>query len=143
MNKTYSELVSFPTFAERFDYVKLHGAIVGDPTFGPSRYLNQFFYRSAEWKSARNRAIIRDSGYDLAHPEYSIGKAGMIIVHHINPLTEEDILLNRACLYDLENLICVSHNTHNAVHFGDASLLPQLPVQRYPGDTIPWKRCTT
>jgi len=138
MSKCYSELIRLPSFLERYEYAKFCGAIVGDPTFGPSRYLNQFFYQSAEWRAVRNRVIIRDEGHDLAHPEYSIG--GVIMVHHLNPLTEEDILLNRSCLYDMENLICTSQNVHNAIHFGDSSLLPKPSIQRFPGDTTPWRR---
>jgi len=135
--KTYSELCKFKTFEERFEYLKL-GGIVGKETFGFNRYLNQVFYRSPEWRRVRREIIIRDNGCDLAHPDRPIH--GRIIVHHINPITLEDIELRRPCLFDPENLICTSHHTSNALHYGDASLLIQLPKERTKGDTTPWKK---
>ena len=139
MNRTYSELIRFQTLEERFNYVKLSG-VIGDETFGSARWINQEFYRSKAWKIARNRAILRDNGCDLAHPDYSI--SGGIYVHHINPITLDDILNDSPCLYDLDNLICSAFDTHKAIHYGYATSLPQPPVVRFSGDTTPWKRCS-
>lgn len=134
--KRYSELKRLQTFQERFDYAKLKG-YVGAETFGSARYINQMFYRSKKWKDARNQAIIRDNGCDLGIDGLEI--FDMILVHHLNPITEEDIENDNPCLYDLENLICVSQSTHNAIHYGDRALLPKLPSERRPNDTCPWK----
>ena len=137
MTKTYSECIAFPTYRERFDYLKLQGT-VGEQTFGRARSLNQLFYRSQKWLEVRDRVIIRDCGRDLAMPGYEIRK--YIIVHHINPVTEIEIREDRACLYDLENLICVHRRTHNAIHYGDFSLIDAPPArERKPFDTCPWK----
>jgi hypothetical protein len=135
--KTYTELVALYSFAERFHYAKFTGAQIGEVTFGATRYLNQRFYQSRRWRSVRDQAIIRDGGFDLAHTGYPIG--GGIRVHHLNPICEEDVLNDVSCLYDLDNLICVSLLTHNAIHYGDFSLLPQELVERKPNDTIPWR----
>jgi len=135
--RSYRELRRLQTFEERFEYLKL-GGLVGQETFGFERYLNQVFYRSREWKKARNDAIIRDEGCDLGILDREI--QGRIIVHHINPITIEDIELGRPCIFDLNNLICTSHNTSNAIHYGDASLLPRLPKERRKGDTLLWER---
>lgn len=135
--KSYSGLIRIQTFEERFEYLKLNG-IVGQETFGYDRYLNQIFYKSNEWKKFRRDIILRDDGCDLADPNRPI--LGRIIVHHINPITAEDIELRRACLFDPENVVCTSHNTSNALHYGDASLLYKLPQERMEGDTTPWKR---
>lgn len=139
-SKSYSELISLPSFKERFDYVKLNG-VVGQDTFGMFRYLNQQFYRSKEWRKARQLAIIRDSIFgmpcDLAHEDHPI--SGKIIVHHLNPITPEDIVNRSPCLLDLENLICVSELTHNALSYSDDSILPQEYVPRSPNDTSPWR----
>lgn len=135
--KTYSECISLPTFEERFEYLKLSGG-VGMETFGSSRYLNQIFYGIPEWKRARRDVIARDEGCDLAHPDRPINTK--IYVHHINPITVDDILQRRDFLFDPENLISISFNTHNAVHYGDASLLiPSKPIERKPFDQAPWR----
>ena len=135
--KTYSELISIPTYEERFDYLKLEG-VVGKDTFGYDRYLNQAFYNSPEWKRFRRDIIIRDNGCDLACEGYDI--RGRIILHHINPLTQEDLINRKEALFNPENIICVSHNTHNAIHYGDANLLITGPIERVANDTCPWKR---
>lgn len=135
MIKTYSELVSIRSFEDRFEYLKL-GGVVGRSTFGFERYLNQNFYRSAEWRQCRRRVILRDNACDLADPEYEI--VGRIIVHHLNPITVEDIDLGRDCLFDLENLVCTSHMTSEAIHYGDYSLLPKPLIERTKGDTRLW-----
>ena len=134
--KTYSELISIPTYEERFDYLKLDG-IVGKDTFGYDRYLNQAFYNSPEWRRFRRDMIIRDNGCDLACEGYDI--RGRIILHHINPLTQEDLINRKEALFNPENIICVSHNTHNAIHYGDANLLITGPIERVANDTCPWK----
>jgi len=133
---TYSELKRFQTFEERFEYVKL-GGTVGESTFGFDRYLNQALYTSGEWRSLRNKVIIRDNGCDLGVDGRDIGK--YIIVHHMNPITIEDLDERNEDIFNPEFLICVSRNTHNAIHFGDESLLPKGPVERRPYDTCPWK----
>ena len=134
--KTYSELITLPTFEERFNYLKL-GGTVGESTFGFDRYLNQNLYKSQEWKSVRNKVIIRDNGCDLACEGYEIyGKA---LIHHINPITAEDIINHNPIIFDLENLITTVHNTHNAIHYGDENLLIKGPIERTKNDTIPWK----
>ena len=135
--KTYSEVIELPTFLERFDYLKLGGR-VGEETFGSDRYLNQVLYRSTEWKNFRRDMIIRDNGMDLACEGFEIG--GKILLHHINPLTEKDIIRLDPKIFDPENVICVSMMTHNAIHYGDESLLVTEPVIRKPNDTCPWKR---
>lgn len=134
--KTYSELITLPTFEERFNYLKLEGA-VGESTFGFDRYLNQNLYRSQEWKSVRNKVIIRDNGCDLACEGYEI--YGKVLIHHINPITVEDIINRNPIIFDLENLITTVHNTHNAIHYGDENLLIKGPIERTKNDTIPWK----
>ena len=135
--RTYSELITIPTFKERFEYLKLGGQ-VGVETFGFDRYLNQTLYRSAEWKRFRRDMIIRDNGCDLAMDGYEI--VGKILVHHIDPLTIEDVLKRHPKIFDPENVICTSLNTHNAIHYGDASLLVTEPIIRTKYDTCPWKR---
>lgn len=134
----YSDLIKLPDFQSRFEYLKLTGR-VGKDTFGRMRYLNQAFYRSTEYKSLRDRLIIRDNGCDLAVPDYDI--PGKIILHHLNPITIEDVIGRSEALLDPENLICVSLETHNAIHYGDANNLPRRGlVERAPNDTCPWKR---
>jgi hypothetical protein len=135
MIRTYSELIRLRTFEERFEYLKL-GGVVGRETFGFERYVNQTFYRSREWKHVRREVIIRDNGCDLAFDGLSI--FGKVIVHHINPITIEDIEEGRDCIFDMQNLICTSHNTSNAIHYGDASLLSKTHVERTRGDTRLW-----
>lgn len=135
--KTYSELICLPTFEERFRYLRLHGS-VGRETFGFDRYMNQIFYRSPQWKSIRDRVIIRDNGCDLGVEGYEIH--GRVIIHHMNPITRSDIERESEFLLDPEYLICTIHNTHNAIHFGDESLLITAPVERTRYDTCPWRR---
>lgn len=134
--KTYSELITLPTFEERFEYLKLNGR-VGQDTFGFDRYLNQMFYNTPEWKRFRDSIILRDNGCDLAIPDREI--FGRIYIHHLNPLTKEDILNRAEVLFDPENVICMSFDTHNAVHFGDIDLLPRDPIVRTKNDTCPWR----
>ena len=134
--KRYSELITIPTYEERFKYLQLKGA-VGNDTFGYDRYLNQILYNSPEWKRLRNQIIIRDNGRDLGCEGYEI--YGRILIHHMNPITVEDIVSRDPIVFDPENLICVSHNTHNAIHYGDESLLILAPVERTKNDTCPWR----
>lgn len=134
--RTYSELIAIPTFQERFRYLQLNGA-VGNDTFGFDRYLNQIFYRSQRWRSVRDFVIIRDNGCDLGIEGYEI--RSKILIHHMNPITLKDIELESEFLLDPEYLICTSHNTHNAIHYGDESLLITEPIQRTRNDTCPWK----
>lgn len=135
--KSYSELITIPTYEERFEYLKLKGT-VGKDTFGYDRYLNQILYNSPEWRRLRRDIIIRDNGCDLACEGYDI--RGRILIHHINPITIEDIKNRYSIVFDPDNLICVSHNTHNAIHYGDVNLLIIGPVERTANDTCPWKR---
>ena len=136
--KCYSELITLPTFEERFKYLKLDGRI-GEETFGFDRHLNQMIYqRSPKWKKARDIVIIRDNGCDLGIEGHEI--YGKIIVHHMNPITLEDILNDRDWIYDPEFLISTIHNTHNAIHYGDERLLVTAPTVRTKNDTCPWKR---
>lgn len=137
MIKTYSELITIERFKDRFEYLKI-GNDVGKKTFGGHRYLNQYLYNCREWKSIRQKVVIRDWGCDLAHKDHPIsGK--MVLVHHINPITIEDILNRNPCVFDLENLISTEFNTHNAIHYGDASLLPEKFIERKKDDTCPWR----
>lgn len=136
MIKTYSELLNFKTFEERFEYLA-EGGIVGDQTFGGSRFLNQDFYRSKEWKQIRDKVIIRDGGMDLGvegRPIY-----GRIIIHHIVPLTKHDILYRTSFLIDPEYMVSMSHETHNAIHYGSLDSIPRDYVPRTPNDTCPWR----
>lgn len=134
--KTYSELITLPTYEERFEYLRLKGA-VGKETFGYDRYLNQTLYNSPEWKRTRRKILIRDDGCDLACKDRIIYRN--VIIHHINPITLEDIVERRSIVFDPENLICVSHNTHNAIHYGDINLLTTGPIERSANDTCPWR----
>ncbi len=134
--RTYSELILLPTFEERFKYLQLNGR-VGDDTFGFDRYINQKFYRSAEWKRIRDLVIMRDNGCDLALEGYEI--YGRILIHHMNPITVKDVELSTEYLMNPEYLICVTHNTHNAIHYGDEKLINKGPVVRTKNDTCPWK----
>lgn len=136
MIRTYSKLISIPTFEDRFKYLQLSG-IIGEQTFGWDRYFNQFFYRSPRWRKIRDQIIIRDNGCDMAMEGYDI--FGKVIIHHMNPLSIKDIESESEFLLDPEYLICVSHNTHNAIHYGDENLLPIIPKERTPNDTCPWK----
>ena len=133
--RTYSELITIPTFLARYEYLKLDGQ-VGKETFGFDRYLNQQFYHSDEWRSIRDFIITRDLGCDLGLEGYEIH--GRIYIHHMNPITVKDIRDYTDYLIDPEYLICTTHNTHNAIHYGDSSLLIAEPVERTPFDTCPW-----
>ncbi len=135
--RNYSELSKLLTFEERYQYLRLDGA-VGKETFGFDRYLNQVFYRSQKWKTIRDFVIIRDNGCDLGVEGYEIH--GRIIIHHINPLTVRDIESESELLLDPEFLICTTHNTHNAIHYGDENLLIRAPIERTKNDTCPWKQ---
>ena len=134
--KTYSELITIPTFEERFEYLQLKGS-VGKDTFGYDRHLNQVLYRSPEWKRLRNQIIIRDCGCDLACGGYDIHSK--VLIHHLNPITVEDVLARSRKVFDPDNLVCVSHNTHNAIHYGDVDLLVTGPIIRTKNDTCPWR----
>lgn len=135
--RTYSELITLQTFKERFDYLKLDGA-VADVTFGFDRYLNQILYKSPEWRKVRDEVIVRDNGFDLGLEGSEI--TGRVIVHHMNPITIEDIVQHNPHVFNPEFLISVSHNTHNAIHYGDYDLIPQNElVIRTPNDTSPWR----
>lgn len=136
-NRTYSGLSRLRTFAERFEYLSLRGQ-VGCATFGGNRWINQQFYTSAIWRNLRHEVILRDEGCDLGVEGYEIHDR--IIVHHITPITEEDILYGTAIALDLNNLISTTHDTHNAIHYGDASLLAKPYRPRQPGDTTLWQR---
>lgn len=135
--KTYSELITLPTFEERYAYLRL-GGTVGKETFGYDRYLNQILYSSGEWKSFRRDIIIRDNGCDLACEGYDIFVRAL--VHHINPITVEDVLNRNPMIFDPENVITTTHNTHQAIHYGDESLLIRAPTERTQFDTCPWRK---
>lgn len=137
-SKTYTELSTLPSFKDRFLYLKLHGK-VGEETFGLDRYLNQVLYQSGEWKSARRTVILRDGGCDLGDPSREIAKGDVLMVHHINPITLQDIINRDPKLFDPENLICCSERTHNAIHYGDENLVLIDIQERSPHDTCPWK----
>lgn len=136
MFKTYSELITIPTFKERYLYLKLEG-VVGKATFGHDRYLNQMLYNSMEWREFRDGILIRDYGCDLACRGFEIPVRP--IIHHIDPITVEDVLKRHPKVFDPENVITVSHNTHEAIHYGDERLLIIAPIERKPNDTCPWK----
>lgn len=138
MIRTYSELCSLSTFEERFRYLQLSDGRVGYDTFGFDRYLNQDFYRSKEWKQLRDYLIVRDNGCDLGIEGRDI--YGRIIIHHMNPISKDDILEQTDFLMNPDFLICTTHNTHNAIHYGDESLLITEPIERKLNDTCPWKR---
>lgn len=129
-------MCSFSTFIERFNYLKLNGK-VGIETFGFDRYLNQVLYCSQEWKRFRRQVIIRDNGCIFGLDGYNIN--GRLIVHHINPITLEQIEQRDPMIFSMENVVCVTHNVHEAIHYGDESLIPTDPIIRKPNDTCPWK----
>ena len=137
MIRTYAEVITFPTFEERFEYLRLNGT-VGEETFGFDRYLNQVFYHDPEWHKTRDRIIVRDCGRDLGVVGFEL--YGVILIHHLNPITKDDILNRAPKLFDPENLVCCSKRTHDAIHYGDRSLLYVAPIERTPNDTCPWKR---
>lgn len=134
--RTYSELSQLETFEERYNYLRLNG-VVGLDTFGFDRYLNQAFYQSQEWKRTRDIVILRDNGCDLGVDGFVI--YGNIYIHHMNPITLEDIRERNESLFNPEYLICTTHSTHNAIHYGDESLLISSPVVRTKNDTCPWR----
>lgn len=134
--KTYSELMALPTFEERFEYLRLDGS-VGEQTFGFDRYINQLFYQSAEWKKIRDFVIIRDNGCDLGMDGYDI--SGKILIHHMNPITVNDIQTRSDFLLNPDYLISTTHITHNAIHYGDERLLAKGPIERTKYDTCPWR----
>lgn len=136
MMKTYNKCIKLSTFDERFEYLQLKG-LVGEETFGYTRYLNQILYRSPEWKQLRQHVIMRDNGCDLAMDGYEI--FGKILVHHINPITLKDIEERNPKVYDMNNLITVSFMTHQAIHYGSKDLLLLDPVERKPNDQCPWR----
>ena len=135
--KTYSELIALPTFEERYRYLRLRGS-VGKDTFGFDRYLNQAFYRSAEWKRIRDLVIVRDNGCDLGVEGHEI--YGKILIHHMNPIAVKDIQDASEFLLNPDYLICVTHATHNAIHYGDENQLIKAPIERTKNDTCPWKK---
>ena len=135
--KTYSELITFPTFEERYRYLRLGGR-VGEETFGFDRYLNQAFYKSDEWLSIRDYVIVRDNGCDLGVEGREIH--GRILIHHMNPITIDDIVRRSRYLLDPEYLISTVKNTHDAIHYGDEGLLITVPRERTRNDTCPWRR---
>lgn len=135
--KTYSELITIPTFEERYEYLRLQGR-VGEETFGFDRWLNQVFYRTREWKTVRDKVIVRDCGCDLAMLDREI--QGRILVHHMNPILTRDIVNRTEFLLNPEYLICTSKNTHDAIHYGDSELLITMPIERSRNDTCPWRR---
>lgn len=135
--KRYSDLKILKSFEERFEYLKMN-SLVGGETFGRDRYLNQVLYSSPEWKRIRDQIILRDNGCDLGVEGYEIH--GRILVHHLEPITVDDILSRDQKIFDPENLICVTHSTHNAIHYGNVNMIPHTIVTRKKHDTCPWKR---
>lgn len=135
MNKTYHEMLEYKTFKDRYKYLRLIG-YVGEDTFGFNRFVNQQFYTSRMWRSVRSQVIIRDNGCDLACPDRPI--LGKIYIHHINLVSLEQLEDEDPILFDLNNLVCVSHTTHNAIHYGDESTLIEDYIPRRPGDTTLW-----
>lgn len=136
MIRTYTDLISIPTFLERFEYLKLMGS-VGADTFGYDRYLNQIFYTTREWRHLRDQVILRDMGRDLAMEGYEIH--GKIYIHHLNPISKDDIIERSEYLMNPEFLVCTSFETHNAIHYGNADNLRSVPIERRVNDTCPWK----
>lgn len=136
--RSYSELIKIDRFEDRLEYLMCYGK-VGNDTFGSHRYLNQMLYSLPDWKHVRQKVILRDDGYDLAHPDYLI--FGSVYVHHINPITQEDIVNRRSCVFSLENLVSVSFKTHQAIHYGDDRLVKEfkIPIERTKNDTCPWR----
>lgn len=134
--RSYRELLQLHTFEDRFEYLNLVG-MVGDETFGHDRIFNQQFYHSSEWRRTRSGIILRDNACDLGMNGYEINSR--IIIHHINPITIEDIEYGSDKLFDPDNLICVTKQTHDAIHYGSKQTLPKIPIERVPGDTCPWR----
>ena len=136
--RTYSELIQLSTFEERYEYLRLGGK-VGEETFGFDRYLNQVLYTSPEWRALRNKIITRDGGCDLGVPGREIPEGVKIYIHHMNPITVEDIANRSDFVFNPEYLICTIKNTHDAIHYGDSELLYKDPVVRSKNDTCPWR----
>ncbi len=134
--RSFSELSKLKTFEERYQYLRLDG-VVGEDTFGFDRYLNQTFYRSQRWKRVRDQVIVRDNGCDLGIEGHEI--YGKVLIHHMNPITIRDIENESDFLLNPEYLICVTHNTHNAIHYGDEGLLMKGPIERTKNDMCPWR----
>ena len=137
MTRTYSELILLPTFRERFEYAKIADGRVGKDTFGFSRYLNQDFYKSPLWRQFRDKVILRDKGCDLAMEGYDVDRRAYI--HHLNPITKEQLINNDPVVWDLENVVLVSFDTHQAIHYGNYDAINKDPIVRTPNDTCPWK----
>lgn len=136
MSRTYTELMSLPTYEERLEYLRLNGK-VNEMTFGGNRYLNQRLYNSPEWKRARRNVILRDNGCDLGCPDRQI--FGKVLIHHLEPITVEDLKNGAQRIFDPENLICVSAETHNDIHYGYKSPAPPVVIERTENDTAPWR----
>lgn len=136
MNKSYSELIRFKSFIERYEYLRIGGKI-GEKTFGYERFLNQQLYHTGRWLSFRDKIIVRDNGCDLAIDGFDIYDS--VLVHHINPITIDDVLNLRSCVFDPENVVSTQLSTHNAIHYGDRSLLILTPNERTKNDTCLWK----
>lgn len=136
-SRTYLEVSQFKTFEERFEYLRVNSSI-GIETFGSDRFLNQILYHDTEWRSVRNRVIIRDSGCDLGILDREIS-GEPIYIHHLNPITRENVVNRDPCLFDMNNLICCTRRTHNAIHYGDSTKLIHDLVERKPNDTCPWR----
>ena len=141
MKKSYDELLTLKTFEERFNYLKCPGKI-GDDTFGYDRWINQKFYTSQQWRNFRNRIIVRDDGCDMALADFKIPDNEIIVVHHINPMTIDDVINRNPIIFDENNVVCVRDSTHKALHYGDLTSLGVmigLDGERSQNDTIPWK----
>ena len=137
MSRSYKELSVISDYVKRFEYLRLGGS-VGELTFNGHRYLNQKFYTSdQQWLKVKQQVILRDEGCDMGHPDFPI--YGKILIHHINPITIDDLIQRKPCIFDLDNLVCVCLNTHNAIHYGDSTLLKLPPVERRANDTCPWR----
>lgn len=136
--RSYSELITLPTFMDRYKYLKMNGKI-GEETFGFDRYLNQMFYRMPEWKNIRRKVILRDGGCDLGIEDREIPKGVRIYVHHMNPISVKDIANKLDWILDPEFLICTTKITHDAIHYGDETILYGEPIERTKGDTCPWR----
>lgn len=134
--RTYEELSKYKTFKDRFDYLALDGRVASN-TFGFDRYLNQVFYKSDKWRKIRDIVILRDNGCDLGVAGYDI--YGKVIIHHMNPLNQDDIVKQTDYLLNPNYLICTSHNSHNAIHYGSFEMIDKEPIERVPNDTCPWK----
>lgn len=137
MIRTYQELIVLPTFDERLEYLFLNGQ-PGSATFGSHRHLNQTLYHSYEWQKFRREIVVRDKGCDLAHPDYPINKG--LYIHHLNPITIENILNRDLCVFDPNNVVCVSFDTHQMIHYGNMDIVKsRRPADRTPNDTVPWR----